>query len=325
MGSIRKGSGSPATPTGAADNSSIRVQCHWLSKHFSARQIQPRVIRLILGNGLSPPQGVDQTAWSLEVLRQILDFIGPTNAVIVTPGGTIKLPLEKPVSTIPGLEATLDSWSIKFGRLILKTRKLELLLGVDAKDDDYDLQLQTVVHFDPGTSAVSYHNTACKLYPQEDEQKSLIGWRLSKRFEQVPQSLVDNHLRHTKSGLIMALVCHEAVLFSGRSLANVSDPLRLDAQKKFSNALTKTVPSFVTISAHFVDSGTTGGIFLDAMQKIAEASKATVVFSSFAAGSASALDAAAHRFGSIGPHANQVATLVACLELEPRSATIELP
>jgi len=107
---------------------------------------------------------------------------------------------------------------------------------------------------------------------------------------------------------VLVLVCHEAVIFSGRSRAVLKDQLGLRIRQHFmEQAEIEPRPRYVLMATHWLGAGS-GPTFLDAARYIADEMDATVITTAFAP--REELEDVAHRFPVQVPEADKVATLL---------------
>ena len=115
------------------------------------------------------------------------------------------------------------------------------------------------------------------------------------------------HLVQSRAGSILVLVCHEAILFSGRSQSNLRHELGVEIREFFRRTfLTDPQPRYILIASHCQDSRS--GPFLNAIRQIRETTESTVLLTTHAP--KELLAQVAGWFPPQGPHAGQIATLL---------------
>jgi hypothetical protein len=243
----------------------------------------------------------------------VQEFIGPTDAVLLTDAGAITAYIEPLVPTVDSLRAGLGALQTALTRVDLGSK--EMLVGVDGCLRGTATHLQTVVHI-RGEPRVSLSNATVKVYPASGEEQSLIGWRLCKVRGAVPDELAPARRVHTAAGVILVLVCYDATLLRDldsfrRSLTdNVKLQIR---QHLLDQALVEPCPRYIMIATHWQETNPetgrwSGESFRQAARYLAELTGATVVTTMRSPPEELAL--AARRFGVIGPRAQKVATLL---------------
>jgi hypothetical protein len=281
------------------------VNCQWLTKQDEERAKSAQIIRLIVDD-----QRGDCDAWANDVyqrhfLREVQEFIGPTNAVLVTDAGSIKAYIPSLPATIDGLRSGLTALGTTLSRIDIG--QMEMLLGVDGCIGGQATHLKTVVHL-RGQREVSLQNTTIKLYPTGDESESLIGWHLCHAQGRVPDELAEARRVQTSVGTILVLVCNDAAIFSARSLSNLRDPLKLLIRRHFlDQASNEPKPAYILLATHW-NSSRTGEAFRQAARYLDEKTGATVIATMRT--TRDDLESAARRFAIIGPQAEKVATLL---------------
>jgi hypothetical protein len=126
----------------------------------------------------------------------------------------------------------------------------------------------------------------------------------------MPAELFQGHLAQTSVGVVLVLVCHELVLFSGRSIKNLRDDVGLAMRKQFAQAATcKPKPRYIVVPTHWQDVKPRSGIpFRDAASKLAMETGATVVLTMRSP--KKSLGAAARLYDVHGEREGRVATLL---------------
>ena len=291
------------------------VRCRWLTADDERRAPTAEVVRLV----------VDENRWSQNwpnhvyqrnAVREVLAFMHPSRAVLLTPAGMVTVPLKDQQQPV-GVGPTVADFRERLVALVSGATG-EVLLGVDGCLAGVATPLQTVFHLCDGVSA-SY--PAVKLYPSPGgESGSLLGWAACCQAEGVPDDLARGRRVRTRVGDILALVCFDAGLFSGRSRTLTKDPVRLEVRSHFVRQASGDTPvDYVLIATHH-QAGMSGKSFQNAAGHLAESTGATVVTTMFAP--RNELDSVATRFRVLGPKADRVATLLAedTLDTEPARA-----
>jgi hypothetical protein len=290
------------------------VRCCWLTKRDEEAAQTAEIIRLVMDDQrvYCDPSAKDVTHHRF--FREVLEFIGPTNAVLVTPAGAIK-------ACIPRVLPTLDSLRSGFAALEAKLMSVELgcqetLVGVDGYQCDRTTHLQTVVHLQ-GRPSVSLANATVKLYPTKDEKSALVGWRVCEALGRVPEELTVARRARTAAGMVLVLVCNDATPFSARSKTNLRNSLGRAIRDHFlEQALGEPSPAYILIATHWQGTNYktgkwSGEAFRQAARYLNDLKKetgATVVTTLRA--SLQELAPAAERFCVVGPRKEMVATLL---------------
>jgi hypothetical protein len=153
---------------------------------------------------------------------------------------------------------------------------------------------------------VTLANTAIKVY--DVERDNLFGWGICQESNCFASDLFEGHIAQTSIGMVLVMVCHEAVLFSGRSESNLSNTLGLAIRERFRQAATTSpAPRYIAIPTHWQDERSSG-TFINAASNLAEESGATVVMAMRAP--KASLVTVAHRFAVQGPKSESVVTLL---------------
>lgn len=108
----------------------------------------------------------------------------------------------------------------------------------------------------------------------------------------------------------MILVCHEAILFSGRSQTDLKDDLAISIREGLTRgAKNEPRPRYIVVLTHWQDGRwRSGKTFAAAGAALAEETGSTVVMTMRAP--KENLQTAAERFAVLGPNADRVATLL---------------
>jgi hypothetical protein len=277
------------------------VRCRWFTADDERRAPAAEVVRLVV-NENRWSQNWPNHVYQRNVVRQVLAFLHPSRGVVVTPAGMVTVPgHQQPAGVGPAVAdlrerlATLVSGSTG-----------EVLLGVDGCLAGVATPLQTIFHLRDGVPA---SHPAVKLYPSPGgESGSLLGWAACCHAAGVPEELVPGRRVRTHVGDFLALVCFDAGVFSGRSRALTTDPVRLAVRSHFVREAGGDTPvDYVLIATHH-QMGASGKSFQNAASHLAESTGATVVTTMFAP--RDELDLVATRFRVLGPRADRVVTLL---------------
>jgi hypothetical protein len=246
------------------------------------------------------------------ILNDLAQFIPLSDALVVGPAGMITVETGWPNCTIAALNETIDKFAVAMRDLTSVNSKHEFLIGVDGSASCQATPLQTVVYLN-GRPTLSLANTTVKLYPTQEEQESLIGWRICQDLGTVPSEFEQARRVQTKVGPILVLVCNDAIVFSSRSRANVRDEIRVAIGEHLSQqALTGPRVRYVVLATHWLGTTNTGGLsgatFDNAASNLADETGATVIISMHTG--RSQLMQTANRFGIRGPFADRVATVL---------------
>jgi hypothetical protein len=282
------------------------VRCRWLSPAHEANASTAEIIRLVVdeARGSSSPPWANEV-YNRRLVREIKEFVGPTKAVLVTPAGIIATSMDWITPDRNSLAPAVGVVQRCLDELDLGDSATEILLGVDGCLPGVALPLQTVVHLGAERSA-SLSNTAIKVYPSENGY--LLGWLLCEDAGEMLPDLFQGHIAQTSAGTILVLVCHELVLFSGRSESNLSNGLGLAIRERYRKAATTDPrPRYIVVPTHWQDART-GGSFINAASELAAESEATVVMTMRAP--RASLATVANRFAVQGPNAPRVITLL---------------
>ncbi len=282
------------------------VRCRWLSPVDEAKAPSAEIIRLIVdeSRGMITPPWPNEI-YNRHLIHEVVNFIGPTSAVMVTPAGiiTTKMDWLDPVrASVPvALEIVRDC----VRHADLGSPRMALLLGVDACVPGIAVPVQAVVHLGEERS-VSLTNTAIKVYPSENG--CLFGWHVCEAEGELIPELLQGHIANTHVGKVLVLVCHELVLFSGRSESNLTNSLGLAMRERYRQAATLNPPArYVVVPTHWQDERS-GGSFINAAFELSKESGATVVLTMRAP--KISLEAVANRFAVVGPNSDRVVTLL---------------
>jgi hypothetical protein len=285
------------------------VSCRWLADEKATRSTE--IIRLIVDDqrGHCGPWAND--VYQRHFLREVQDFIGPSDAVLVTDAGSIKTYIQPIDATVESLNSGLASLEEALSRVELG--QMEVLLGVDGCIPGDTTRLQTVVHL-RGRPHVSLSNTAVKVYPTDEEASSLVGWRICKGLGHFPDQLAPARRPHTMAGTIMVLVCYDAILLKGYSRRKITDSLKIKIRQHLQNqASLEPRPVYIILATHWQGTNPktgrwSGETFRKAADYLAEETGATVVTTMRTPRHEFAL--AADRFRIVGPRKEKVATLL---------------
>ncbi|MFL5241558.1 MAG: hypothetical protein ACJ8FY_05575 [Gemmataceae bacterium] len=287
------------------------VTCQWFSNHDEQSARSAEIIRLILDDQRGHCDAWANDVYQQHFLREVQDFIGPTNAVLVTDAGSIKTYIPPISQTVGCLRSGLTTLGEALSRIELG--QMELLLGVDGCVAGEATHLQTVAHL-KGKPEVSLDNTTVKLYPAGDERDSLIGWRICNALRRVPEDLAKARRVQTSLGTILVLVCNDAAIFSARSRSNLGNSLGLAIRDHFTEqSRAEPRPAYILIATHWQGTNPktgrwSGEAFRQAANYLTKETGATVVTTMRTPRQEFAL--AADRFPIVGPRSEKVATLL---------------
>jgi hypothetical protein len=245
-------------------------------------------------------------------LREVAGFLGPTKAVLVTPGSMVAAEVGRLADDVDSVRDALGELTAALNDLDRGSSPPETLLGVDGCHLGKAAPLQTVVHLSGSGTAATTANTTVKLYPAGGEADTLAGWRIVRAMGRVPDELTQTRCVQTAAGRVLVLVCHDACLFSARSLSKVTDPVRVMIREHFDQAAAATGanrPAFTLIATHWWGaSARSGTIFKDAARRIADETGSTVVTTTCAP--RESLEDVAGWSKTQGERADEVVTLV---------------
>jgi hypothetical protein len=147
---------------------------------------------------------------------------------------------------------------------------------------------------------------AVKLHPANGiENSGLLGWVVCRVLGSIPPEFEQSRRVLTRAGDFLVLVCHEAVIFTGRS--RLKDPTKLLVRNYLrGQAIAGPRPDFTLIATHCL-TRRSGPAFKDAASKLADLTRGTIVTTMFAP--RGELDLVAQKFPVVGPQASRVATL----------------
>lgn len=279
------------------------VRCRWLSAADERRAATAEVVRLV----------VDDSRWSQNwpnhvyqrnVVRELLSFLHPSRGVVVSPAGMVTVPIPDQQRSAAVGPAVADLRE-RLSALVSGTTG-EALLGVDGCLVGVATPLQTMFHLCDGVPA---SHPAVKLYPSPGgEGGSLLGWAACCHAAGVPDDLARGRRICTRVGDVLALVCFDAGVFSGRSRTLTKDPVRLAVRNHFVRQAGGDTPvDYILIATHH-QSGASGKSFQNAAGHLAESTGATVVTTMFAP--RDEIGSMATRFRVLGPKADRVVTLL---------------
>lgn len=282
------------------------IKCEWLTARDKRLAPSAEIIRLVVDEGRASCDGWANDVYQRHFLRDIQEFIGPTNAVLMTDAGSIK-------AYLPPMRPTVDS--LKSGLLALGTAlshiepgPMEMLVGVDGCVRGQIPHLQTIVHVH-GRIEPSLESTTVKLYPIEDEKPSLIGWKICEELCRVPEKLSPARRVQTGVGLVLVLVCNDAAIFGARSRANLKLELKKAIRTHFlQQSVEEPRPAYILIATHWQAGASGGNAFRQAADYLCAETGSTAVITMRAP--RAELRAAAHHFEVEGPRKEKVATLL---------------
>jgi len=208
------------------------VRCQWLSEEDAARAPTAEVVRLVVDDQRGHSEAWANDRYQAHFLREVSKFIGPSPAVVMTDAGCIKARIADHSATMAGLTAGLRQLNDALASTALGEH--EVLLGLDGCVHGQATNLQTVTHI-RGRTTLSLDNTGIKLHPTAEEQ-SLIGSRMCREAEGVPDELKAARRIRTAAGTVLVLVCNDAAIFGARSRANLRDDVGLAIREHFTQA-----------------------------------------------------------------------------------------
>lgn len=283
------------------------VRCRWLSPEDEARADSARIIRLIVDSSRWGTH-FSNAVYQRNVIRDVAAFIGPTQALLVTPAGmvtTIAPYLNGSLASIMvGLRAADEALSgLDLGL------SPEILLGLDCCVPGEATPLQSVVYLAREPRMATTVNTTIKLYPNNGESATLAGWLLTEAIGEVPVELTQARRIRTTAGMVLTLVCHDACLFSSRSRANLRDQTGLRIRAHFEEAaVAEPIPKFALLATHIQESTRSGGIFKNAAAALVENAGLTAVTTMFTP--KDMLEEMARSFPPLGDRADKVVTVL---------------
>jgi len=274
--------GSQRDPFAGYDDAPI--ECQWLGEPAGEE-----FVRLVVDDerwdGHWPNAGYQRST-----IAAIRKFVGARlpDALIICPGGMITIGIE------PGIESLANRLhGIDWGD------GPAILAGVDGAIPGVSTPVQTVMRVDAGALAPDPTAIVMKLYPTSSEVPTLLGWH---RVVQEPDCLRNDGARRWIRGqtMISTLICHGAIAFAGRSIANRTG-LRVTIAEHLERSVSRT--DCIVISMHHADMES-GKVFMNAIENLS--SHAPVVTAVFAP--EGSLAAVAERFAPRG--GARVATLL---------------
>lgn len=274
--------GSPRDPFAGYDDAPI--ECEWLVEPAGEE-----VVRLVIDDqrwdGHWPNAGYQRS--TIAVIRKFVGTRLP-DALIICPGGMITVAIDPETESLAN---RLDG--IEWGD------GPAMLIGVDGTISGVSTPVQTVMRIDTGAIAPDPTAIVTKLYPTSSEVPTLLGWR---RVAQEPDYLRNDTARRWIHGqsTITTLICHEAIAFAGRSIANRTG-LRITIAEHLERSVLHT--DCIAVSMHHADTES-GRVFMNAIENLS--SHAPVVTAVFAP--VRSLAAVAERFTPRGDM--RVATLL---------------
>lgn len=274
--------GSSRDPFAGYDDAPI--ECEWL--------VEPdgeELVRLVVDDerwdGHWPNAGYQRST-----IAAIRKFVGARlpDALIICPGGMITIGIEPEVESLANCLHEID-WG----------DGPAILVGVDGAIPGVSTPVQTVMRIDAGEIAPDPTAIVMKLYPTSSEVPTLRGWH---RVEQEPGYLRHDRARRWIRGqtTIATLICHEAIAFAGRSIANRTG-LRVTVAEHLERSVSRA--DCIAISMHHADTDS-GKVFMNAIENLS--THAPVVTAVFAP--EGSLAAVAERFAPRG--GTRVATLL---------------
>lgn len=274
--------GSPHDPFAGYDDAPI--ECEWLVEPAGEE-----FVRLVVDDerwdGYWPNPGYQRST-----IAAIRKFVGTRlpDSLIICPGGMITFGIEPETES---LEPHLHGINWGDGPAIL--------VGVDGAIPGVSTPVQTVMRVDAGARAPDPTAIVMKLYPTDHELPTLVGWQ---HVVQEPECLKNDGARRWIRGktTITTLICHEAIAFAGRSMANRTG-LRITIADHLERSVSRA--DCIALSMHHADMES-GKVFLNAIKNLS--GHTPVVTAVFAP--ARSLAAVAERFAPGGDA--RVATLL---------------
>ena len=287
------------------------VSCQWLTRQDQDRAESAEIIRLIVDDQRGHCGPWANNNYQRHFLFEVQEFIGSTNAVLVTDAGSIKAYIQPLSPTVDSLNSGLTALEDALSRIELG--RMEMLLGADGCVPGQTTHLQTVIHLQ-GQPEVSLTNTTVKVYPTNHEASFLVGWRVCKALGRVPDELALARRVQTAAGTIMVLVCNDAILLKGSSRRELTDNLKIEIRQHLQNqALAEPLPNYIVLATHWQGTNPktgrwSGEAFRQAANYLTKEAGATVVTTMRTPRQEFAL--AADRFRIVGPRSENVATLL---------------
>lgn len=284
------------------------VRCRWLSTADEGSAHSAEIIRLIVDdNRGNSGSHCTNEVYNQRLLRDVAEFIGPTGAMLVTPAGLVTTCVNQFGPTLSGVTSAIGQLQSCVNRLDRGAHPPPVLLGVDGCVRGQSTPLQTVVNLAEAIR-LELTNTAVKMYPAGEEVGSLLGWLVIQELGCVPPELLQGHCVQMPGFSLFVLVCHEAILFSGRSAGALRDELGIALRQCYREVLaSEPKPKYIAVPTHWLDPKSSP-TFLDAMNKLADETGSTVVMTTRTP--RSDLEATSHRFCVRGPNVARVATLL---------------
>lgn len=249
-----------------------------------ARLEGAEVVRLIIDESFAQAGG----GAGQRIARAVTEHVGCRRIAVVTPAGFLTAPMARPsisyedqAHNLRLLEEGLGVLARHIDREWL-SRACELgqewLVGMDGYVTAAEpAPLQTLVKMRPD-GAIGLSNAAVKMYPMHPEARYLLGWWLT-RTKKVVEPAIMRQVWELGVGTCLALVCHEGVVFSGRSIGNLKDRLRMKVRQHLM-AVARTKMKYVVFAGHQV--GPTMHAFKDAARYVSGEAHATVVTTLYA-------------------------------------------
>ena len=290
------------------------VRCRWLTTDDADRARTAKVVRLIVDEDRWSPHWANEV-YQRAAMRDIAGFIDTTTAVVTTPAGMITTTVGWLAGSLAGVSVGRDAAAGALARLDFGPSVPETLIGVDGCVPGEATPLQCVLHVKHSGAILDERNTTMKLYPNNGESRSLVGWLAACDSDSVPPELTCARRIRTSAGDFLVLVCHDACLFSARSRANVADRIRLQIRKHFDQEANRSPPlDFVLIATHHQESRSSGGVFKNAAKTLAKETGATVITTMFCPSAGMAT--IAEHFPVQGERAGDIVTLLVADTLE---------
>jgi len=286
------------------------IACRWLPGDADKGRTA-EVVRLVVDDDRWEA-GFANATYQRTVYRRLAEELDRLDArkvrLVISPAGMITVPLDGEIPEDVG-ELGRVRRVVSSGLADAEWSKapFDVLAGVDAVHVGR-VPIQSAVCVtggDPGKQT----EPVVKVHPAPREVGWLWGWRVIWGADAVPPGILQPRLLPSQLGTVMPLVCHEAVIFSGRSLAKVTNEHQLTVRAHLDALLTHRSkrPALVAMCVHHVEQGHSK-VFLDAAAKIAAKAPIPVVPAMFAP--KDQLEQQAERFAVLGDKDGRVATLI---------------
>lgn len=286
------------------------MRCRWATPEDAARARSASVVRLGIDDRWLAA-GSDES-YLRPALRAVLSFTAGSPALLATPAGLVTTYIDWPTPELSSLPALLSQFQAALDPLDPPEGR-QVLLGLDGSLPSGALAAQTVALWG-GDGRLSPENVAVKLNPAVGEEGHLFGWLVCGELGLVPPEFAQGRRLRTTAGLVLALVCNDAVVFTNRARGHpqLTATRRRVADHLRGQAAGSPSPKYVLIATHWQGwtekGGQSGQSFIEAAGDLTARTGATVVTTLFAPGDE--LDKFADRFRVVGPKADRVVTLL---------------